>query len=340
MLTIKPIIRKKTWQTFLTTTYKGFPAFFQSWNWGEVQKNLGFLVMRVGLYDNKKLIGISQIVIIKAKRGNYIHLRHGPLLMQQKKEYYKKFIAYLRKIAEERKCTFIRMSPLIEETQKTTQLFSSLQFRDAPIHNMDAEICWVLDISMEEDTILANMRKSHRYLIKKSMKEPIEILHIETVNKDVLSFLSLYKKLATKRNFVPHKGLVEEIEVLGKDKEAVLLLARYQEEIIGGALIDFIGPMAVYHHGATSETHKELSVSYLLQWEAIKEAKKRGKKLYNFWGIAPNESKKHPWYGLTLFKMGFGGEKKTFLHAKDLPLSLMYWKTYAIEMITKIRKSY
>ncbi|GAI33015.1 unnamed protein product, partial [marine sediment metagenome] len=40
--------------------------------------------------------------------------------------------------------------------------------------------------------------------------------------------------------------------------------------------------------------------SYLLQWEAIKEAKNRGCKLYNFWGIAEIESKKTSLLGFEL----------------------------------------
>ncbi len=79
---------------------------------------------------------------------------------------------------------------------------------------------------------------------------------------------------------------------------------------------------------------------YLLQWEVIKEAKKRNMTYYIFWGIAPNENRRHPWRGLTLFKTGFGGEKRVFMHAKDLPLSLWYWKTYAIDMLTKLKKGY
>ena len=44
----------------------------------------------------------------------------------------------------------------------------------------------------------------------------------------------------------------------------------------------------------------------------------------------------HPWAGLTLFKMGFGGYKKEFVKTQDFPLSKLYWLTYIFE---KIRKS-
>jgi lipid II:glycine glycyltransferase (peptidoglycan interpeptide bridge formation enzyme) len=340
MLTVKEIIAKKTWEDFLTITYPGFFPFFQTWNWGEVQKKLGFPLVRFGLFENDTLIGVVQVVEIKARRGKYLHLRHGPVLTSFTKVHLEALLRFLKDYAKEKGFAFIRMSPLLPIEDKTVALLTGIGFRNAPIHNMDAEICWVLDITKSEDELLMGMRKSHRYLIKKAVKENIQIIRLDHASKDLDSFLSLYGLLASKRGFVAHRGLVEELEILGPEHEAVLFLAQYEGRIIGGALIDFVGPMAIYHHGATDDAYRNLSISYLLQWEAIREAKKRGKKLYNFWGIAPTESKKHPWYGLTLFKTGFGGEKRTFVHAMDLPISLIYWKTFLIDMLTKIKKGY
>lgn len=338
MVKIKEITNSSVWKTFLQK-YKGFFPFFQTWDWGEVQKALGFEVSRLGLYDEDLLVGIVQVVFVHAKRGNYLHLRHGPVCVAYKKEYIEKLLEHLKKIGEG-EYLFIRTSPLIEKNGEEQQVFASLGFRNAPLHNMDAEICWVLDATKSEEMLLAEMRKSHRYLIKKSQKESIEIIQTEKVNKDVVEFLDIYNSLASHRGFVAHKGLVEELEILGGQKEASLFLAKYEDKIIGGALIDFVGDMAIYHHGASDDAYRHLSVSYLLQWEAIKEAKKRGKKVYNFWGIAANESKNHPWAGLTMFKTGFGGGKREFMHAQDLPLSPWYFKTYLIETITRIRKGY
>ncbi len=338
MVKVKEVASKSTWKNFLEH-YRGFFPFFQTWNWGEVQKTLGFGVTRLGIYEGDILVGIAQVVRIHAKRGNYLHLRHGPVMSTYRKDYLQALLTYLRRL-DNGKYAFIRTSPLVEKSGKEYDMLKTLGFRDAPMHNMDAEICWVLDITTSEETLLSDMRKSHRYLIKKSQKEHIEIVKMDEVNKDALSFLEIYNSLASHRGFVAHKGLVEELEILGADKEAVLFLAKYEGKVIGGALIDFAGNMAIYHHGASDDTYRNLSVSYLLQWEAIQEAKKRGKKIYNFWGIASNESKKHPWAGLTMFKTGFGGEKREFMHAQDLPLSPWYIKTYLIETLTRIRKGY
>ena len=154
------------------------------------------------------------------------------------------------------------------------------------------------------------------------------------------SFLRLYVDLSLRKHFVAHRGVKDEMEIFGSNDEAIMMLCKFEEKIIAGVIILFVGDMAIYHHGASASAYRHVPASYVLQWEAIKEAKKRGKKLYNFWGIAPTDSKKHPWTGLTLFKQGFGGEIREFVHAHDIPLKKLYWKTYMIEYVSKIMKGY
>lgn len=336
MITIKHIFSKQEWEKFLYEHASTYP-FFQSWNWGEVQEKLGFEVLRFGIFDNKTLIGVCMVIVINAKRGRYLHLRHGPIFSRYSKEYVDCFIDYLSAIGKDKHAFFIRMSPLL--AVGSVSEISDKKWKNAPIHNMDGEICWVLDITKSEDDLLKNMRKSHRYLIRKAPSYGIEIFKTED-QKYISEFLEIYKDLSKRKHFVPHKGIAEEFAVLTKDKQVLLFLAKYEKKLIAGALILFVGDMAIYHHSSSLDAYKHIPASYLIQWEAIKEAKKRGKQLYNFWGIAPTAAKNHPWQGLTLFKTGFGGYKREFLHAQDLPLSTWYYKTFFIEYIAKMRKGY
>lgn len=338
---IKEIKSKSQWDNFLNRKKMENYPLFQSWNWGEVQKKIGFNILRLGMYDFEKneLIAVCQIIEIKARRGQYLHLRHGPVFLKFNSKYFDYFINEIKKIANERGASFIRVSPLIKKEEIEKNFFKKRKLIPSPIHNQDAETCWVLSIERKEEELLKEMRKTHRYLIRKAQNMNIKIIRTQKVS-EIDKFLPLYKELSQKRGFVPHKGIKEEFEILEKDDQVVLFLAQYEKKIISGALIIFIGDLAIYHHSASLEEYKNIPSSYLIQWEAIKEAKKRGKKLYNFWGIAPDNKPNHPWKGLTLFKSGFGGEKIEFIHAHDLPLNYKYYKTYFIELITKLRKGY
>lgn len=337
---IKEIKNKKSWDEFLTRKELGFFPFFQSWNFGEVQKKVGHDVLRIGiLNENNKLVGIASIVDIQAKRGYYLHLRHGPVLLKFSKEYFKKILDFVKIVARKKGASFIRVSPLIKKELVDKNFFKKMGFINAPIHNMDAETCLVLDINKSEEELLKGMRKTHRYLIKKAQNMNIKVKQTKKIS-DLDKFLCLYSDLSKRKNFIPHKDIKEEFEIFTHDDQAVLFLAEYNEKIIAGAFIVFVDDMAIYRHGASRDGFRDIPCSYRLQWEAILEAKKRGKKFYNFWGIAPSDSKNHPWQGLTLFKTGFGGGRQEFLHAQDLPLNIWYWKTYFIETLTKWRKGY
>ena len=115
MYKTSPITDKKIWESFLQqkeiTTY----PFFQSWNWGKVQETVGFPVSRFGIWQGKKLLGICQIVEVKAKRGHYFHLRHGPVLLNNNPEVFTYVIEEIKRMATEKAASFIRMSPLVKK---------------------------------------------------------------------------------------------------------------------------------------------------------------------------------------------------------------------------------
>ncbi len=341
MYTIKEVTNKKTWEDFLTDPSVSFYPFFQSWNFGDVQKKLGNTVWRLGVWRDDKLVSLCQVVYVAARRGHYLHLRHGPVLKPFDKEVFVLLIDYIKQIAKGKNTAFIRMSPVVPKEFVDYQMIKKLGFLNAPIHRMDAEICWVLDITKSEEQLLARMRKSHRYLIRKGdMNQKLRIR--KTKNTQDLDFFSpLYQQLAQRKHFIPHRGIQEEFEIFGKDSQEVLFLAAYDNKIIAAALIAFVGNMAIYRHSTSDEMYKHIPAMYSIQWEAIKEARKRGKKLYNFWGIAGKDApKRHPWQGHTLFKTGFGGYRLELLHAQELPLSIFYWKTYVIEYVSKLFRGY
>ena len=202
---------------------------------------------------------------------------------------------------------------------------------------MDGEVCWILDLDKEETILLSDMRKTTRYLIKQAQKLGVEIVKSKNIG-DLKEFLRLYEETAIRHHFVQHQGIKEEFEELRKDDQILLFKGYYQKKLLSAALIVFYNHQAIYHHSASIE--QKIPVNYLLQWEAVKEAKKRGKSIYNFWGIAPKGKTRHPWWGLSLFKKGFGGREVEYLHAQDYPLSPLYCTTYIIESLRKIWKGY
>ena len=335
---IKEINSKEIWENFLLKCRD--KTFLDSWNWAEFQKKEGNKIWRLGIFNNG-LIGIALVIKIKARRGTFLFLPHGPIVND--KQALGVLIKELRNIAKREKASFIRIGPVWQrdKDKENIKIFKDLGFKDAPIH-IHPEVTWELDISPSEEELLMAMRKTSRYLIRQAEKNnDIEIVQSTDI-KDLKEFYKVYQETVKRHHFAPFslKYLENQFSCFLPDNQILTLLGRYKGEVVSSAIIVFWQNIAFYHHGASLSKFRKIPVSYLVQWEAIKQAKKRGCRSYNFWGIAEQElkNKNHPWYGLTLFKMGFNGYRKEYVKTQDLPLSLRYYFTYVFEKIRKIKR--
>ena len=334
-LQINIISDRRVWEHFWET--HGSQALFQSWLWGDVVLRQSIPLTRYGLYDGSHLVGIFQVVTVRARRGTYLHVRHGPVLITQKLPYWRNVLTSLQSLARQERAWFCRMSPQIDDSPEHRALFASLGLVPSVVHEVDAERCILLSLGQSEDELLSGMRKTTRYEIRRAEKIGVRVIS-STDPADLDNFFYLYNETSKRQRFVAHTGIREEFEVYSKEGNAVLLLGYHQSTLLSTAIILFSGNQAIYHHGASNRT--KLPVSYAVQWEAIRIAKKRGLVWYNFWGVAPEGNQTHPWYGHSLFKRGFGGSDVVTIHAHDLPTSGLYLATRAIEWWEERRHSY
>lgn len=334
-MSIKEVVRQSVWQKFFDDN--GSPSFLQSWEWGNLQKSLGYGILRLGIHDNDILQTISQVVKIKSRRGSFLFIPHGPIFSQTKnsklkmKNCLKKLKKYLVNIARKEGFSFIRIAPILEDRGEYREIFQDLGFKTAPIY-MHAERVWMLLINKSENELLTNMRKTTRYLINKAKRDGV-IIEKRTDGKAIDDFWKIYAETARRENFVPFsKSFIrKEFEAFKQNNRALFL---YHQ--LGSALILFTKSTAFYHQGAS--IHTKIPVTYLLQWEAICEAKKRGCQFYNFWGILQEGRTPKNWEGLTLFKTGFGGGQIDYLPTQDYVISPKYYLTYLYEKILRWKR--
>ncbi|MCX6759249.1 MAG: peptidoglycan bridge formation glycyltransferase FemA/FemB family protein [Candidatus Nealsonbacteria bacterium] len=340
---VKKIKDKKIWEDFLLKCKE--KTFLQSWNWGEFQEKMENKIWRLGIYDNGELVSLILVSKIFAKRGTFILIQHGPNINEQGTKNREQILATLldklKKIAKKEKVSFIRMVSLWKRNEENEEIFKNLGFRPAPMHASAYEATLKLDLSPSEEELLKNMRKTTRYLIRQALKDAgLEILKSDRI-EDVELYNKLNQEVAGYQQFVPFslQFVKNEFNVLAKDNQALLFFGKYQEKIIASALVVFWSNIGFYHQAALSPKYHKIPIAYLLQWEAIKEAKKRGCILYDFWGyVNPKENAEHPWAGPTLFKMGFGGKPYEYVKTQDFPLSKKYWLTFIFEKLRKIKR--
>lgn len=328
------ITDKKIWEDFLERFSDA--NFLQSYNFGQFHQNLGKKVRRVGFFKGKKLVGVILAIVEKARRATYFTIPGGPLIDWEDKRQLKLFREVIEKIAKEENCSFVRVRPQILENEKNNQLFAKLGFKLAPMH-LHAELTRQLDLEKSEEQLLSEMRKTTRHEVKKAIELGIKVT--TSVNpKDLDDFYKLQKETAKRQGFVAFDKnfLKEQFKVFAKDEQVLLYTAWLVRKKLAQVFIIFYAQEAAYHYGASTLLGRKYPGAYLIQWEAIKEAKKRGLRRYNLWGVAPEGDTNHRFYGVSVFKRGFGGQDLEYLHARDLVISpLAYKLNWLIEMARK-----
>lgn len=166
-----------------------------------------------------------------------------------------------------------------------------------------------LDLSPSLEKILAQMDKDARYEIRKAETNNI------TVEKstDIGSFINMWNQNAQKRGFwVPFgKEIRAAFEAFGEN--ALLLMAKTEKRLVSGAVFFFNKDTASYFFAASTPEGRSLSSPSLIVWEAIKIAKKKGCKIFDFEGIQDQRDKNtKKWGGFTHFKKDFGGTEVEF----------------------------
>ncbi len=335
---IREITDKQEWEDFLLKCEK--KTFLQSWNWGEFQHSLGNKIWRLGIFDGKELISVALVIKHTAKRGSFLLVPHGPVIIRENLyEVLTVLKDKLKEVAKSQKIDFIRINPICERSPENEKIFKDLGFRLRSLHT-HPESSWKLNIESTQEDILSGMRKTTRYLIKQAEKNKVEI--IQTFNiEDIEIFNKMHLEVVKRQKFIPFslEYFKKEFSAFLQDDQIALFFAKYEGKIIAASYGIFWSQMAFYHHAALLPEYKKIPAAYLLQWNAIKEAKKRGCKVYDFWGYSdPVKYPKHPYSGPTLFKMGFGGQVEEYVKAQDLIISHKYWINYIIETMRRIKR--
>lgn len=225
----------------------------------------------------------------------------------------------IRQLAKKEKAIFVRLSPF--EQMKT----ENLKLKIAK-HDHQPQTSLILDLDHSEEDILKQMKPKGRYNIKVAEKHEVTV----ESSSDIDTFHHLLSSTGFRDHFGIHPKKYYQKILESMPDNAQLLLAKYNGQVIAGGLFVYLDRWGIYYYGASSETHRNTMAPYLIQWEAIKEAKKRGCKHYDFLGIAPDDSKNHPWAGVTQFKRKFGGRMKHYPQAQEMVLRVLWYAIYRL----------
>ncbi|MFA7686132.1 MAG: peptidoglycan bridge formation glycyltransferase FemA/FemB family protein [Candidatus Gracilibacteria bacterium] len=334
------------WDKFVLSHPLG--TMSQTSNWGKFQAKIPTRgkYWIVALKDRNKIVGGT--IIIRhglAKGASWLYSGRGPLLNYKSKtfkENIKILLEEIKKIAKKENSIFLRMDPPLEKS--LYKKWPNLNWFFTSHLGFQPEDTLVLDLTKSESEILAQMKPKGRYNIRLAEKKGVTIRESDSRNAekftiDLETFHKILHETTMRDKFYGHrksvyKYMIETLLPPKFEKDILktpytkLYLAEYEGKIIAGVIATFYKNTATYYYGASSDSARNVMAPYLIQWTIAKEAKEKGFKIYDFLGIAPENSKNHPWSGVTDFKKKFGGKVVSYLPSKEYPFKKSLYLGY------------
>ncbi len=313
-----------------------FGSIHQSWDWGEFQKTIPgrepFWV--VGVRKGKDIVGCALVIKMAMPFGkHWLISPRGPVCDYEDQEVLEMLFEECERIGKEEGCVYVRYEfPIAAEDADLSSVFRRRKMRKAHAHHQP-EDSLIIDISVDEEEILKQMKQKGRYNIKVAKKHEVKVKACGASDAAVADFYNLVKATTERNNFSGHNQRFYEnmLKILGKGDGvksplAKLYVAEYDGEVIAGIIATFFGDEAIYYYGASGNEHRNVMAPFLLQWQAMLDAKELGCKSYDLFGIAPPNQPKHPWNKITQFKQRFGGVEVHYLPAREKVLrGFWYW---------------
>jgi hypothetical protein len=169
-----------------------------------------------------------------------------------------------------------------------------------------------IDLTRDAESLLSSFRKVARYEVRRAERVGLEV-GLATAEPETEAFLNLYARMAERKHFTADAAshMRDIIQWLQNEPErGALMLAKYEEAVLGGAVMVRSGRRCWYVWGA-SRKHTSFSSGHLLQWRAMLWAKTHGCTEYDFGGYTPGATSGPAW-----FKQGFGGSTVQFVPAR------------------------
>ena len=335
---VKTVESKEQWDSFVTSHPEA--NFLQSWQWGEFHTSRSKTIVRRGIYDDNKLVAVYTGHVEPARRGIHLEIAGGPIVDWQNQSLVEKVFADIADMAKGLGCVYVRIRPQLLDSPTARHQFGNLGLKKAPMY-LSVELAGVIDLTKTDQEILQGMRQRLRRALRKAEKNTITV-EKSTDPAAIKEFYKIQLQTAGRHQFVAFSEdfLTKQFAAFAKDNSAVLYTAKYQGEILAQNFMIFYGNEASYHYGVSTELGTTLSGAPLLHLQAMRDARERGMTRYNFWGIVDETDTNHRFYGVSVFKRGFGVEELRYLPAHDLIINrTAYLKTKLIETTRrKIRR--
>lgn len=337
-----PVADREAWDSALLQLPR--PHVLQTWDWGAFKERWGWQATRWLWLQAGRPVAAAQLLRRRLGRMplSIVYVPKGPLFDIAELALWQAVLAALEAEAR-RGVLFVKIDPDVplnaaDEGMATppdiTAIRDLLRRRGWRLsaEQIQFKNTVLLDLTADEETLLARMKPKTRYNIRLAARRGVAVR--PGGSEDLAAFYHLYRITAQRdgfiiRPFAYYRDVWSQFLAAGR---AHLLLAELEGQPIAGLLMFVFGHTAWYMYGASDNAHRERMPSHLLQWEAIRLARRLGCTRYDMWGAPDRLDESDPMWGVYRFKAGFGGQTVLGLGACDFTTFPVGYYLYTVVM--------
>lgn len=310
--------------------------FLQSQAWADFQRSLDRPVHRRS-GEGWSFLAVEE----KNPAGKVLYAPYGPVA--ESVDAFDAALAELVDVAKSCGAVFVRIEPVtagLEPGTAATAL-KSRGLRPAPV-NQQPELSWIVDLDRDFKDVLADMKPVNRNLYRNIHKKGVTF-HASQDPDDIRILLNFLHMTARRNGFKPQSDeyLTQVAASLMPAGAATLFVAELHGGPIAAALAYDSADTRTYAHAAMDDTHRKLSAGIPLLVMLMADAKDKGLKHVDLWGVAPADQPDHKWAGFTAFKKSFGGREIAYPGTWDLPVNKPRYAAYQVarKLRERLRKT-
>ncbi len=311
----------------LVESSPGGGNLLQSHEWGEFKKRLGWKPVRLTLERDGAVAGSGQFLYYNTPLvpGGMLYCPKGPWLPWDDDRAVRAFFDGVVEVAGRWGAHTVKIEPEVlsdrEDVKEHLRAFGFEKFR----WNVNHKATLKVDLGQSEEDIMANMKKSTRYGVRRAGKEGVEVVE-DNSRAGLDQFWRMHSDMVERKDFWSrpygyYEVLWQEMEKAGR---AHLFFAEHEGVRPAAAMVFTFGHKCIYMLGVSTREKSRITPANLLQWGVMKWAKEHGVTHYDMWGVPTLDelgNEDHPLYGVYKFKAGFGGELVDFVGTLDLPVN-------------------
>jgi peptidoglycan pentaglycine glycine transferase (the first glycine) len=304
-----------------------YRSFSQLWAWGELRRSGGWTPLRLAVGHRgdagggERIVAGVQLLVrrLPLLRTGFAYAPRGPFGDLDDAAVWDALLAAIGRLAARERLATVRLEPEVPGDSAVGRRLATPRFRSAPA--VQPVVTRILDLAIDEASLLAGMRRKHRQYIGKAQRDGVTVealgsgLPAEVLEPALADFHRIVAGTARRVGF--HARPIDYYrEVWGRlapDGRVRLYFAARGGERLATLFVITCGDRAAELYGGSTEDGARRHANYLVKWGAIRALRAEGFTTYDLWG--------QPTGGIAQFKEGFGGNLVGLAGAHDLVVS-------------------